>query len=33
MSYVAKDRTPMVVPIAFTWNGTEVVMCATTNAP
>jgi hypothetical protein len=30
---VAKDGTPRVVPIAFTWNGTEVVMCTTTNAP
>ena len=33
LAYVAKDGTPSVVPIAFTWNGTEVVMCTTTNAP
>ena len=33
LAYVAKDGTPRVVPIAFTWNDTEVVMCTTTNAP
>src|SRR5687768_10448572 len=33
LAYVAKDGTPRVVPIGFTWNGTEVVMCTTTNAP
>jgi Pyridoxamine 5'-phosphate oxidase len=33
LAYVAKDGTPRVVPLAFTWNGTEVVMCTTTNAP
>lgn len=33
LAYVAKDGTPRVVPIAFTWNGAEVVMCTTTNAP
>ena len=33
LAYVAKDGTPRVVPIAFTWNGTEVVMCTSTNAP
>ena len=33
LSYVAPDGTPRVVPIAFTWNGSEVVMCTTTNAP
>jgi hypothetical protein len=33
LSYVAPDGTPRVVPIAITWNGTEVVMCTTTNAP
>ena len=31
--HVAKDGTPRVVPIAFTWNGTKVVMCTSTNAP
>src|SRR3954468_14320098 len=33
LSYVAEDGTPRVIPIAFTWNGTEVVMCTSTNAP
>lgn len=33
LAYVAKDVTPRNVPIAFTWNGTEIVMCTTTNAP
>ena len=33
LAYVAADGTPRVVPIAFTWNGTEVVMCTSTNAP
>jgi len=32
LAYVAKDGTPRVVPIAFVWNGSEVVMCTTTNA-
>ena len=33
LAYVTDDGTPRVVPIAFTWNGTEVVMCTSTNAP
>jgi uncharacterized pyridoxamine 5'-phosphate oxidase family protein len=33
LAYVANDGTPRVVPIAFTWNSGEVVMCTTTNAP
>jgi hypothetical protein len=33
LAYVATDGTPRNVPIGFTWNGTEVVMCTTTNAP
>jgi hypothetical protein len=33
LAYVAPDGTPRVVPIAITWNGTEIVMCTTTNAP
>ncbi len=33
MAYVAKDGTPRNVPIAFTWNGSEIVMCTTKNAP
>src|ERR687897_740810 len=33
LAYVADDGTPRVVPIAFTWNGSDVVMCTSTNAP
>jgi hypothetical protein len=33
LAYVAKDGTPRNVPIAFTWNGAEIVMCTATNAP
>ncbi len=33
LAYVAKDGTPRTVPIAFTWNGAEIVMCTTKNAP
>ena len=33
MAYVAKDGTPRNIPIAFTWNGTEIVVCTTKNAP
>ncbi|MFL1380737.1 pyridoxamine 5'-phosphate oxidase family protein [Nocardiopsis protaetiae] len=33
LAYVAKDGTPRCVPIGFTWNGSEVVMCTSTNAP
>ena len=33
LAYVAKDGTPRTIPIAFTWNGTELVMCTSTNAP
>src|SRR3954470_17112034 len=33
LAYVAPDGTPRVVPIAFTWNGTEIVMCTPTNDP
>ena len=33
LAYVAPDGTPRVVPIGFTWNGSEVVMCTPTNAP
>jgi hypothetical protein len=32
LAYVAKDGTPRSIPIAFTWNGTEVVMCTSKNA-
>jgi hypothetical protein len=33
LAYVATDGTPRVVPIGFTWNGSEIVMCTPTNAP
>jgi hypothetical protein len=33
LAYVADDGTPRNVPIAFTWNGSEIVMCTTKNAP
>jgi Pyridoxamine 5'-phosphate oxidase len=33
LAYVARDGTPRVVPIAFVWNGTEIVTCTATNAP
>ena len=33
LAYVAPDGTPRNVPIGFTWNGTEIVMCTTQNAP
>jgi nitroimidazol reductase NimA-like FMN-containing flavoprotein (pyridoxamine 5'-phosphate oxidase superfamily) len=33
LAYVARDGTPRSIPIAFTWNGSEIVMCTTKNAP
>ncbi|MEU7144174.1 pyridoxamine 5'-phosphate oxidase family protein [Nocardia sp. NPDC046473] len=33
LAYVAKDGTPRNIPIAFTWNGAEVVLCTSKNAP
>jgi len=33
LAYVAKDGTPRNVPIGFSWNGSEIVMCTATNAP
>lgn len=33
LAYVAKDGTPRNVPIAFVWNGSEIVMCTSKNAP
>lgn len=32
-AYIAKDGTPRTIPIAFTWNGSEIVLCTTKNAP
>ncbi len=33
LAYVAKDGTPRSIPIGFTWNGSELVMCTSKNAP
>jgi hypothetical protein len=33
MAYVAKDGTPRNIPIGFTWNGAEIVLCTPPNAP
>jgi len=33
LAYVAGDGTPRTIPIAFSWNGSEIVMCTSTNAP
>lgn len=33
LAYVAADGTPRAVPIAFVWNGSDIVMCTPTNAP
>jgi hypothetical protein len=33
LAYIAKDGTPRAVPIGFTWNGSQVVMCTSKNAP
>ena len=33
LAYVAQDGTPRTIPIAFTWNGSHIVMCTSTNAP
>ncbi|MFA1538833.1 pyridoxamine 5'-phosphate oxidase family protein [Actinomadura monticuli] len=33
LAYVAEDGTPRNIPIGFTWNGAEIVMCTATNAP
>ena len=33
LAHVARDGTPRNVPIAFVWNGSQIVMCTTKNAP
>ncbi|MFE9580490.1 pyridoxamine 5'-phosphate oxidase family protein [Nocardia sp. NPDC006044] len=33
LAYVAKDGTPRNIPMAFSWNGAQIVMCTSTNAP
>lgn len=32
LAYVAQDGTPRNVPMGFTWNGSEIVMCTAKNA-
>ena len=32
LAYVAKDGTPRNVPIGFTWNGSQIVLCTAKNA-
>lgn len=33
LAYLATDGTPRAIPISFTWNGTAIVMCTSTNSP
>jgi hypothetical protein len=33
LAYVARDGTPRTIPIAFAWNGSQIVMCTSKNAP
>lgn len=33
MAYIAKDGTPRNIPIGFTWNGSQIVVCTSKNAP
>src|SRR5690606_25611117 len=33
LAYVAVDGTPRSIPIGFSWNGSELVMCTPPNAP
>ncbi|WP_328473811.1 pyridoxamine 5'-phosphate oxidase family protein [Actinoplanes sp. NBC_00393] len=33
LAYVAKDGTPRTIPIGFTWNGSQIVLCTSRNAP
>ncbi|MBF6412043.1 pyridoxamine 5'-phosphate oxidase family protein [Nocardia cyriacigeorgica] len=33
LAYVATDGTPRNIPIGFTWNGSQIVLCTSTNAP
>jgi len=33
LAYVAKDGTPCNVPIEFSWNGSQIIMCTSKNAP
>ena len=33
LAYIANDGTPRNIPIAFAWNGSQIVMCTAKNAP
>ena len=33
LAYTALDGTPRSIPIAFTWNGSQLVLCTSKNAP
>ncbi|MGK4594498.1 pyridoxamine 5'-phosphate oxidase family protein [Amycolatopsis sp. w19] len=33
LAYAASDGTPRAIPISIHWNGKEIVMCTSTNAP
>jgi hypothetical protein len=33
LAYVAQDGTPRSIPIAFAWNGAQIVLCTSKNAP
>jgi hypothetical protein len=33
LAYVATDGTPRAIPMAFAWNGSQIVMCTAKNAP
>ncbi|MEV5716495.1 pyridoxamine 5'-phosphate oxidase family protein [Amycolatopsis mediterranei] len=32
LAYVAQDGTPRSIPMAFTWNGSEIVLCTSKNS-
>jgi Pyridoxamine 5'-phosphate oxidase len=32
LAFIAADGTPRCIPIAFTWNGSQIVMCTAKNA-
>jgi hypothetical protein len=32
LAYIGLDGTPRAIPIGFTWNGSEIVMCTATNS-
>lgn len=33
LAYIAQDGTPRSIPIAFAWNGAQIVLCTSKNAP